>query len=143
MGGGIGGPKVRVGRGLIWLGLFLTPLSPGGMVRYCVDIPGSYRRINLLTDRFRDAADEHIKGFASEALVIIRSLKLFIDCVINPGPLAVILATHLQCFHYLCLITDMLQTKSPRIVVSLRRALKAHHILFLQCYHAYGLAACE
>ena len=131
---------MRVGKGLIWLELLLNHLSPGGMVRYCVDIPGSYRRINLLTDRFRDEADAHIKGFASEALVIIRSLKLFIDCVINPGPLAVILAAHLQCFHYLCLITDMLQTKSPRIADSLERAFKAHHTLFLQCYYAYNLA---
>lgn len=127
MGGGFGGPNVRVGRGLIWLELRLKHLSPRGMVGYCVDIPGSYRRINLLADRFRDAADEHIKGIASEALVIIRSLKLFIGCVIHPGPLAVILATHLQRFHYLCLITDMLQTKSPRTADSLERAFKAHH----------------
>jgi len=34
----------------------------------------------------------------------------------------------------------MLQAKSPLIVASLKRALEAHHILFMHCYHAFGLA---
>ena len=78
------------------------------MVKYCVDLPGAYRRRNLLVDRFRDDDNEHIKGFASEALVIIRSLRLFIEAVVMPSPLAGKLSVFLQCFDCLCLIIDML-----------------------------------
>ena len=57
-----------------------------------------------------------------------------------PSPLAGILSIFLRCFNCLCLITDMLQTKIPRIVASLARALQERDILFLQCSLAYGLA---
>ena len=85
--------------------------------------------------RVRNSAKKHVKAFASEVLVMIPCIMLFLDMVVGTNGA---FANELKCFQLLYCIRFILEDNDLAVDAAdsglLDRLIREHHVLFLQLY---------
>jgi hypothetical protein len=85
----------------------------------------------FFADRVVDGTSKHIRAFASEVLVAVHVLAMFVQLVLKPTG---VLERHVECFEAMQALFAIFKRGRREDIPAARELTRKHHILFLELY---------